>query len=270
MKRILISVILSTLLILTGHKTASAQLLIEEGKINLQVTPGQSLSGTITVHNTSPEAQIVRAYWEDFTYIPPYGGKKDFLPAGSTPYTMYQWVQFSPQEFNLPSYGQQKVRYSIKVPDNIQGGHYGVLFFEKSVSKAMRSQTGLSIITRVGSLFFVEPSNRNKAGKVQNAALKDNAVSGDFLNIGNIILIPSCTYYIMDKNSLIVDRGKTQPFYLPPGKKTPFKIKISPNLRAGAYTIVLTFDLGQDDSLVKEIDFTKDDSGHFVIREERD
>src|SRR5262245_11810747 len=79
---------------------AFAQLLVEEGKIKLTVDPGQTEINTLTVHNTSKEPFHVKAYWQDFRYIEPFDGKKEFLPSGSLPNSLAGWALFSPQEFD--------------------------------------------------------------------------------------------------------------------------------------------------------------------------
>ena len=71
---------------------ASAQLIIEQGKVREVVKPGQTLTGSINVHNRSKNPMTVVTYWEDFDYVAPYNGNKKFLPAGSSKNSCSSWV----------------------------------------------------------------------------------------------------------------------------------------------------------------------------------
>ncbi len=249
--------------------SARAQLLIEEGKVNLTVDPGQTIVNSLLVHNTSAEAFHVKVYWQDFKYKEPYDGKKDFLPSGSAPDSMAGWITFSPQEFDLPAYSKQKVTYTLKVPGEVKGGHYGVLFFEKgSLEKDKR--TGVRVVTRVGCLFFTEARDRNKGGKIEALSLQGAALTGVFRNAGDVIVLAQGIYYIMDKEGMVIDRGELSRFYLPPAAKADFKLELPENLASGKYTLVLTFDLEEGDTLVKEVDLEKTDQNTIRLLQERD
>ena len=248
---------------------ARAQILIEEGKIKKIVEPGQTMVGTLLVHNTSSEPFRIRAYWQDFKYTEPFDGKKDFIAPGTVTLGMSEWINFSPPEFSLPAYGKQKITYTIKVPSSTRGGHYGVLFFEKGALDK-KNQSGVRVVTRVGCLFFMEAKSRSKAGKVEDLSLNNKSLKGFFHNTGDVIELPQGIYYIMDKEGMVVDRGELNRFYLPPGARTDFAIKFPDNLGSGKYTIVLTFDLEEGDTLVKEADLDKDDQGAVHLLQERD
>ena len=128
---------------------AQAQLFLEQAKVSLNVHGGEHRNGSLILHNTSSTPVDIKVYWEDFEYKPPYDGTKAFLPAGTAPASASQWVTFSPQTFSIPPFGQQNLDYTVSVPDQIQGGHYGVLFFERS-STLLKNGEGVSLVTRVG------------------------------------------------------------------------------------------------------------------------
>ncbi len=246
-----------------------AQILIEEGKVVLSISPQEKISNTITVHNTSAEPMTVRAYWEDFKYQPPFDGKKVFLPAGTTENSMTRWVQFSPQEFSLAPFTKKKVSYTISVPKEVQGGYYGVFFFEQSSGKT-KEATGVTLVTRVGSLFFLEAKEHIKSGQISDLEFKDHQLTGSFLNKGNVTITPRGVFYFMDKEGLVIDRGEIQQFYLPSGQSTVFMANLSQKLSEGTYNLVLTFDLMDGAYLVKEVDFSLSKSGEFQILNQRD
>ena len=264
--RIIFSV-LCTVGILTGE--ARAQLFLENAKVSLAVSGGERINGSLLIHNTSSVSANIKVYWEDFEYKSPYDGTKNFLPAGTAPRSASQWVVFSPQVFTLPAFGQQSVDYTVSVPSQIQEGHYGVLFFERSADTSGGDHE-ISIVTRVGSLFFIEPSNKNKKAVIQGLGLKGNSLTASFVNQGNVVLIPHTTYYIMQEGGLVLNRGESKKLYVPPGASAPLEIPLKKKLNAGHYTLVVNSDLEEGDVVVKEIGLAVDDSGQLTIESSKD
>ena len=257
---------------LTGANTAAvfAQLVVEEGKITLSVKPGETVVNSLTIYNTSDKTVPVKVYLTDFDYIPPYDGKKNFLPAGASSHSLKDWISFSPDEFHLFPNSKRKVNYSIKVPQDIEGGYYGVLFFEKGTPENIEG-AGVKIVSRVGCLFFVEAKNKMKKGKIGDLKIaQNNQITGNFSNAGDVILISGGVYYFMSKEDTIIDRGEINKLYLPPQKQGSFSVNFPKKLDPGAYTLVITFDLQDGDSVVKEVDFAKETSAQIKILEERD
>ena len=248
---------------------ARAEVVLDKGKIAIKVKPGETVKGSLTLTNNSAVDIPLRAYYEDFTYVAPFDGSKNFLPAGSTDYSCGDWISYSPQEFILSASSKQELNYVIKVPENARGGYYGVLFFEKSPKLAPK-EIGLGIIVRVGCLFFIETEDRLKKSELESISAEDNMLKADFTNTGNTVLIGRAIYYTMDARGMVVDRSETEKFYLPIKGKYPLSIAMPEKLSVGRYTIILTFDLEEGDVLVKEIDFTKNQRGSLNILQIRD
>ncbi len=244
---------------------ARAQLFLENAKVVLAVSGGEHLNGTMIIHNTSSEQGTIKVYWEDFEYKAPYDGAKNFLPAGTGPGSASQWVSFSPQVFTLPAMGQQTVAYTVSVPASVQGGHYGVLFFERSSDALKYGKEDVTIVTRVGCLFFIESKDKNKKAALQNITLKTENVSADFINQGDVVLIPRTTFYIMQDDGMVMSRGEINNLYVPPGASAPFEIPLKQKLKAGKYTLVVNCDLGDGDVVVKEIGMAVDAASQLSI-----
>jgi len=248
---------------------AASQVILNTGKIKLAVSPGETVTGFLTLRNTSSTPVMLRAYFEDFMYIPPFDASKKFLAMGATKSSCGKWVRFSPQDFTVEPFSKRKINYSINVPPDAKGGYYGVLFFEKS-PESSKVPGGLQIITRIGCLFFVETHDKTKAAAIDDIEITANNIQGRFVNSGNVIIISDAVFYIMSREGMIADRGKIKKFYLPPGEKYFFTINLPENLSPGSYTVVLTFDLEEGDVLVREIDFTKDTLGNIRIEAVRE
>lgn len=250
---------------------ASAQVLIEQGKVELTAVPGQTLTGAINVHNTTDQPVSVRVYLADFLYLEPFNGKKDFLAAGSTEYSMAGWFSFLPRELTLQPFQKQEINYSIQVPADARGGYYNVLFVERDAGVVGEgAMAGVQIISRVGSLFFVETADSQPQGKVENIQFADGAFQLQLTNTGETIIIPESTYFIMDQEGRAIKRGEADLLYLPPGKTAQSLIPLDEGLNAGAFTLVLTIDLGEGQAVVREIEFQKLQSNDVEILEIRE
>ena len=247
-----------------------AQVFVEQGKVNLLVHPGEHVSDTVTIHNTTGKSVKARIYWEDFSYQPPFDGAKKFAPASTLKTSLAKWIQFSPRDLVLPAFGKVNISYSIDVPSNAQGGYYGVLFVEPQNPELSGPDKGVRIITRVGCLFFVETGDRSKEASVDQIFVNGNILKGRLRNQGNVVLLPQSSYYIMDREGLAADRGELKKRYLPPGESVDFDLPLSKDLSPGEYTLVLTFDLQDGDVLVKEIEFTKNSDIQYQVRTIRD
>jgi len=243
---------------------SQAQLYIEQAKVNLQVAGGEHLNGSLLVHNTSADPLSIKVYWEDFEYKAPYDGTKNFLPAGTAPGSANQWVTFSPQVFTIPGFAQQNIDYSVAIPNGIQEGHYGVLFFERS-SLGKINNDEVNLVTRIGTLFFIEPTKKNKSAVIQDISIKGNGLSATFVNQGNVILIPHTTFYIMQNGGLVFERGDSKKLYVPMGVSAPLNIVFKDKLKPGQYTVVINSDLDEGDVVVKEVALTVDDGGQITI-----
>lgn len=256
-------------LAMAAVRPASAQLLLETGKVALSLAPGETAVGEIKINNMTDKEVSVKAYWQDFIYTPPFDGNKKFLSPTTTSYSCTQWVSFNPQDFILKPFEKKIISYNIKFPAQAQGGYYGVLFFENSTGKK-DSKTGVSVIARVGCLFFLETAGSLKSASVVDTSAVASRIEGEIQNKSQIILIPKGIFYIMNGEGMIVDRGEVDTFYLPPGQDVPFFINISDKVSSGTYTMVLTFDLGDGASLVQEIDFERSDNSVLKILQVRD
>jgi hypothetical protein len=173
-------------------------------------------------------------------------------------------VSFAPQEFTLPPYGKKEVEYTVSVPEKYDAGHYGVLFFERA-SDPYKDQTGVSIVTRVGTLFFIDPRDAEKKADLKNLKQDVDALAGEFHNMSSVILIPQISYYIMDNDGLVADRGEIKKLYVPASAVANWTIPLPSKLGPGAYTMIINADLEDGNVVVKEVPLTKDPSGSVTV-----
>jgi len=248
---------------------ANAQVFLEEGKVQLDVAPGENIAGKLTLHNTSDQDVDMKVYWEDFVYKPPFDGSKEFSPKGTSDYSIADWVNVSTQSLIFGPYAKRTVSYSVNVPEDMDKGHYGVLFFEKE-GMQVDGKTGLNVVTRVGCLFFIEPKNKVVKADIKNIQLSEQGLTSRFTNQGNVVLIPSGTFYVINEEGMALDRGEMDKIYLPPDQIADYALAFNRDLDPGVYTLVMTVTFEGGEVLVKEIDFQKSYPSAFNIIEIRD
>jgi hypothetical protein len=255
---------------ISGAGLFADTLRIDNPKIKVKVVPGQTVTGAIGIENLSSENMTIRTYLEDFRYLDPFDGTKEFIAPGVVDNSCSEWISFSPQEFVLPAFGKKQVFYSVNVPQGASGGYYSVLFMESHIGFTQDSQgKQVMVMGRIGSLFFIETQDSLKRVQVTRLDSSGNRIYGSIKNAGNVILIAKPVFYVMDEAGLVADRGKLAEAFLNPGDETSFSLDISESLAPGRYIAVITFDLEDQDVEIKEAVFSKDSFSGIRILEIR-
>ncbi len=206
---------------------------IDKSKIRLYAKPGSTQNGEILVENTTDEAMSMRVYPQDW-YYSSGDGSKEFVPVNATLHSCSSWISFSPEEFMLSAFSRQKVRYSIKVPTQVSGGYYAVLFLENMIGKApeqgLKKAVGVNLAVRFATLFYIEIE-----GTIERKAVLEKfefkkaglyaplLISADFKNTGNVDIIASGVFAIMDTTGKVVGRGKLSDLYALSGDRAKLK-----------------------------------------------
>lgn len=259
MKRLFFYLILGIVLVLNLNSLCFAQLTLDKREIKAVIKPGEKLRGNITVMNPSDEDAMVKAYFEDFVYAPPYKGIKEFRALGSTPRSSGKWMSVIPDLFLVPGNSKQVINYTINVPADAKGSYFAILFFETGTGAPTSGNTvGMGVNFRTGCSFYLEPKDKIYKVKMEDVSVAKDGIRGEFLNAGNVLLISDTTYHIMGDKGIVLDRGKMMKFYLPPEEKAPFNIKPGKQIPDGTFILVINFAQEGAKALVKEIDFSKD------------
>jgi len=270
MKRLFLLIFLGMFLCISSQ--VFAQVKVDKREIKLELEPGKTVVGSITVENRSDKNIPIKTELEDFTYPSPFDGRKKPLPLGSMPRSCAEWISVSPAVFELPPRGKREVNYSIKVPKQAKGGYYGVLFFKKE-AEPLKGQIGARVAVRVGCSFFLETPDKTKKAKIEDISVaSSDTIQGYFSNVGDVLLISKGNFYAMNEEGIVADRGeiREKEFHLFPEEKAPFTVNLSKELALGRYTLVINFDLGQGDAALKEVDFSKDAVEGIKISKVRD
>ena len=253
MKKSVFIVIFLILLNLFLSEAQAINLIIEEGKVRLSILPGQTKTGTINIKNTSSDSIEIKAYLEDWYYLPVADGSKEFKPANTNALSCASWISFAPAEFSIPAYGKQIVSYTVKVPKGVSGGHYAVLFFESSMARPdSKEGVGVAVSIRMGSLFYIEPEGTIKReirlGKLSVDRESEEAplnISLDFKNTGNVDITASGTFHIIDDSGMVYARGEFDKAYTFAGDAGKLASNWSEAIPKGRYDLILTIDIGK-------------------------
>ncbi|MFH1339423.1 MAG: hypothetical protein ABIH40_06245 [Candidatus Omnitrophota bacterium] len=245
---------------------------VDQSKIRLSIPPGQSQAGIINIENPSSEEQFVQIYLEDWYYSPTADGTKEFVLANSTPLSCASWINFSPAELSLPPFSRGKIHYTVRVPSNVKGGRYAVLFVENLLGQpeAKEGAVGVGLAIRMAVLFYIEVAGTvERSGSIDNLRLKlqpDDvlSVSTEFKNTGNVDITAGGTFNIIDSAGMVYARGEFNDVYTLPGDDAVLQASSSgERLRPGGYDLIVTLDLG------KALEGTGIGKGVMLVKEAR-
>ena len=245
-----VRILLALLFLSTAGFLEASTLRIDQTKIRLFIPPGQAKSGAITVDNPTDRVLTVKVYAEDWVYASAQDGTKEFMVAGTGPFSGAQWIIFVPSEFTLPPFGRQTINYTVKVPADAMGGHYAVLFFETS-GAGLEEGVGVNLLVRIGTIFYIEPEgtirrsceiNDLKVAKIDGESL---AISLNFKNNGNVDITGKTTFDLIDKNGLVYARGAFNEVYAQPQDTAKLNAAWKDPIPPGTYDLVITLDLSK-------------------------
>ena len=262
MKKLFLFFLITGIFLNLNSAPAFAQLKIDSYNGKLIITPGETSTGSITIENPTKETVTVKVSLSDIELVPPFErGGIVYKPAGTTADSFSSWITISPEIFNLPASGKQKVTYTVKPPVDAKGGYYGTIFFEKNSQKLGQ---GFGIIFKLGYTLSLVTKDAVSSIKSEDVSLSAEEVKGKFLNAGDVILNSTYSYNLMDKDGKVLDRGKVEKvFVIPPKGKVPFAVKLPKKIVAGEYDLVITFNLTAGGSLINEVYFSKDNAGNL-------
>jgi hypothetical protein len=239
----------------------SYPLRIDNPKMRVKLSADKSASGTITVDNPTTETVSVKVYLEDFTYVAPFDGTKDFTSRGTTKRSISNMITFSPEQFTLEPYASRQVNFIISPKNSFDETLGGVLFFETSIGTTVKEGQSIDVLGRLGALIFVDPQAGTKSLSVSEPIVSGESFTAMASNNGKVFVDAAGGFYIVDDNGTVYDRGSVNELFLMPGDKTAMKFNLSKALPSGRYTAVLTFDLQDGDVSTKEVDFSVSSSG---------
>ena len=153
------------------------------------------------------------------------------------------------------------MNYTVRVPSDVSGGRYAVLFFESLLGEIPSTTEGVSVqyTGRLGSLFEIGITGTvERTGLISALTLGQPAddrpltLEYTFQNTGNVAIRPKAFFNIVDRTGQYFGRGEFDPLYTFPGRSGSTATEWTGHLPPGEYTVLLTVDLGENEVLVAE------------------
>jgi len=119
----------------------------------LKIQPGKTFTDSIRVVNVTESATDIVVYLSDFGLSPE--GQIRFYDAGTTPYSLKDYVRINPTSFSLEPGEEKWVRFSVRIPAGQVGESQGILFFQ-TVPRKVKSPVGRQVLVaaRIGSTVY--------------------------------------------------------------------------------------------------------------------
>ena len=131
----------------------------------LNIVPGTSLNGTLTVINSTDKSMTVNLSATEFSVI-----NQQYDYAFTDESNLAKWVTFGQSEINLAAGKSQKVTFTVGVPLSAEpGGRYVSLFASTNVAT---SDSAVESVQRIASLLYI-------------------TVTGDVTRVGHLVSLSS-------------------------------------------------------------------------------
>ncbi len=129
--------------------------------------PGQTITQVLNIYNPNPDPQPLRvsAYLSDMDISEV--GETSYLPPGSLPESLKNWITFSPTALELGGQQTQEVRYTVQVPANAAPGtHWIMLMLEGQDPAPKPGQTLAAFRLRVAHTIYVNVAPVKRVGAI--------------------------------------------------------------------------------------------------------
>lgn len=226
------------------------KLTVSPSLLELAVEPGGSLEGAIKVEGDADEPMRVRVSVGDLAVDPQ--GNLSFPEPGSSRRSLAGWLAVAPAEFTLSSGRTQYVRYRLRVPKEIAGSYWGVIFFQTVPAGSVdKGQIGVLTSARLTTVLCASTTR----GGVRDGRITDTTVqvldqgrlrfSATFENLGTLLVHLRGRYEIKEaKTGKAVARIPLEEKIVFPGAVRTLTREWQGDLAPGSYLLLAVIDYG--------------------------
>jgi len=165
------------------------------------------------------------------------------------------WLEVSPQSFQLDAGEAQEVTFSIQVPPDAEGTYWGVIFIEGSPRPEQTEGATVLAIERFGvKIYETVPGTEVLSGEIKQVRkIGNDPLSFEILfeNTGNVQLRPSGRVDIAGRTGDLVKALPVEKFYVLPGASRQVEvIDQGDSLSPGRYLALAVLDIGNPEYLL--------------------
>lgn len=261
--RIRLAVIV-TGVVLFARVAAAQSIGLAPAQIDAVVKAGQPSRVEFSVANTGDQPVAVRSSVTDLWYNEK--NEKTFGPAGSSPHSAANWIQFVPRLATIPAKSTAKLTAFITPPSDASGGYYAVAFVESRPELTTATTPDAKPVyanIRLGALILlnVEGSERYDV-QLSNFRLTPPTSAGpltvtfEMTNQSNTHVFPKATLAILDADNRLVAKASGESKRFLPGQADQLNVSWTGTLPPGSYEGVLTVVYGDKQVQTHSLPFT--------------
>lgn len=260
LQAILLVVLMLVLLLWPGD--ASAQITVR-GRLahDIPATPGQPVTGQITVDNETSEVQQARVYQTDYRFFS--DGTNEYGDPGLLERSNARWITFSPETMTIPPNGNVTVSYEVSVPASAEPGTYWSMLMVESIDPTSAESTlgdeppaeremGFRQVTRYGVQLATHVDESRAEANVEFSGVTlvagedgRTVFQADIVNTGSRMIRPEVYLRLFNAQGAEFGPFNGTLYRMYPGTSVRQRLELV-DVPAGAYQAILIVDAGDD------------------------
>lgn len=212
----------------------------------IPVAAGESHTGTFNIKNEAPansEPLRLRAYIMDWKLD--RDGTPQFSKPGAEATSCASWIKLNPVELAVPAGQEVPVRYTVTVPQGVQGAFRCIVMFEAVPEPNQIGPRTVGINGRIGSVLYVQVGPLAKRARITRFAVTPENATLTVANTGTSHVRLRGTLKFEDASGKLVRQEPLPNAVVLPGADgiRDLSVKLSP-LPPGEYTVSVLLDFG--------------------------
>ncbi len=258
------SLLVASVLLALARVAAAQSIGLAPAQVDAVVKAGQPARFEFSVANSSDQPVAIRSMVTDLWYNEK--NEKTFGPAGSSPHSAANWIQFVPRLVTIPPKSSARLTAFVTPPPDARGGYYAVAFVESKPELTTATTPDARPVyanIRLGALMLltVEGSEQydvQLSDFALTAPTSASPLSAAFTvhNQSNTHVFPKATLAILDADNRLVAKADGDSRRFLPGQTDRVNLSWSGTLPAGSYEGVLTVVYGDKQIQTHSLPFT--------------
>lgn len=225
--------------------------------VKFSIIPGENKSDVFNIRNGGNEEVYVEIFMKD--WVVGTDTSRKFAEPGTHSRSLCKWITFEEESFTIPPQQNKKIRYMVEVPQNAEGGYWGLVCFESKPVK--KGGGGIKVATQLVSFMGIEAEGTMKRSvkitEVLAEHVKDKGVrlTAKLKNFSNTPLFqpsPLGKFKIKDKDGNIITDGELEGAMILPNEVGEYTSQYF-KLKKDEYETTIFFDYGDTKLIGKKV-----------------